>query len=117
MEFCEKCGGMMGTFFEEPPYWEEGWELSSGKKVLKCRSCGHTKDWKGRLTVTKHFIKDKESIPIIEKTAYRSTTRENCPKCGNNRAYIDVQIHYAGDNKEIYTCTNPECGHAWYKFT
>ena len=56
MEFCDKCGAMMVPTTED-----------DGNKVLKCRSCGHTKALKGRLTVSQNIEKTpRDKIIVVE---------------------------------------------------
>ena len=107
MEFCEKCDAMMiGTTEED------------GSKVLKCRSCGHTKAIKGRLTLSRDIKKtprdkiivvDDDSIPMPK-------TRASCPKCGNNEAYYWTVQTRRGDEgaTEFYRCT--KCKHTWRRY-
>lgn len=109
MQFCEKCGAMLGTTKDE-----------DGNIVMKCRSCGYVTSVDGEQKYTqevkrtardKIVVVDDESIPMPKTAA-------NCPKCGNNEAYYWTVQTRRGDEgaTEFYRCTNPDCRYTWRNY-
>jgi len=107
MEFCEKCSAMMVPTTED-----------DGTRVLKCRSCGHTKDIKGRLTVSQNIEKTpRDKIIVVEDDSIpMPITKASCPKCGNNDAYYWTVQTRRGDEgaTEFYRCT--VCKATWRNY-
>ncbi len=109
MQFCDKCGAMLGTARDE-----------DGNIVMKCRSCGYVTRVNGEQKYTqevkrtardKIVVVDDESIPMPKTAA-------NCPKCGNNEAYYWTVQTRRGDEgaTEFYRCTNPDCRYTWRNY-
>jgi DNA-directed RNA polymerase subunit M len=88
------------------------------KKVLKCRSCGHTKGIKGRLTVSQNIEKTpRDKIIVVEDDSIpMPVTKASCPKCDNNDAYYWTVQTRRGDEgaTEFYRCT--KCKHTWRNY-
>jgi len=107
MEFCEKCGIMMVAFTQD-----------DGNRVLKCRSCEHTKEIEGRLRVTQNIEKGpRDKIIVVEDDSIpMPVTRASCPKCNNNDAYYWTVQTRRGDEgaTEFYRCT--KCKHTWRRY-
>ncbi len=107
MEFCEKCGAMMVPFAQE-----------DGKKVLKCRSCEHTKEIEGRLRVSQNIEKGpRDKIIVVEDDSIpMPVTKAGCSKCGNTDAYYWTVQTRRGDEgaTEFYRCT--KCKHTWRNY-
>ncbi|MFX1482443.1 MAG: transcription factor S [Promethearchaeota archaeon] len=107
MEFCEKCGAMMVPTTQD-----------DGKRVLICRSCGHTKSIKGRLTVSQNLEKTpRDRIIVVEDDSIpMPITKATCPKCGNTEAYYWTLQTRRGDEgaTEFYRCT--VCKHTWRNY-
>ncbi|MHA1741675.1 MAG: transcription factor S [Candidatus Thorarchaeota archaeon] len=107
MEFCDKCGAMMVPVTSE-----------DGTRVLKCRSCGHTRELKGNLRVS-HKIKKspRDKIVVVEDDSIpMPVTKATCPKCGNNEAYYWTVQTRRGDEgaTEFYRCTR--CKYTWREY-
>ena len=107
MQFCDKCGAMMAAFKQD-----------DGKRVAKCRSCGHITDIEGRMRVSqpvektprdKIIIVDDDSIPMPKTAA-------SCPKCEHNEAYYWTVQTRRGDEgaTEFYRCV--VCKHTWRNY-
>ncbi len=107
MEFCEKCGSMMAPTTTE-----------DDTRVLKCRSCGHTKEIVGRLTVSQKVDRTpRDKIVIVEDDSLpMPTTSAACPKCGHNEAYYWTVQTRRGDEgaTEFYRCT--KCKATWRNY-
>ena len=104
MQFCEKCGALM------VPTVGEG-----GKKVLMCRSCGHTMPIKGELRVSQNVTRTpRDKIVVVEDDSVpMPKTAAVCPSCGNTEAYYWTVQTRRGDEgaKEFYRCT--KCKQTW----
>ncbi len=110
MRFCPKCGGIMIP------------AVVNGKKVLKCRACGHVVEINNKNVYRvqsrlkrgprdKIIIIDKEQrVEVLPKT------RITCPKCGNNEAYYwEVQTRSADEPAtRFFKCT--KCGYVWREY-
>jgi DNA-directed RNA polymerase subunit M len=107
MEFCDKCGAMMIPSSDE-----------DGSRFLKCRSCGHKKKLKGKLTVSHRIEKTpRDKIVVVDDDSIpMPVTKAICPKCGNNDAYYWTVQTRRGDEgaTEFYRCT--ECKHTWRNY-
>ncbi|MFW9805751.1 MAG: transcription factor S [Candidatus Thorarchaeota archaeon] len=107
MEFCDKCGQMMGRATED-----------DGTVVLKCRSCGYTKKLKGELTVSQNIEKTpRDKIIVVEDDSIpMPITKASCPKCDNTEAYYWTLQTRRGDEgaTEFYRCT--KCKHTWRNY-
>jgi DNA-directed RNA polymerase subunit M len=107
MEFCSECGAMMAPFTNE-----------DGKRVLKCRSCGHIKRVKGEMTVSQSIEKTpRDKIIVVEDDSIpMPVTKATCPKCGHNEAYYWTVQTRRGDEgaTEFYRCT--KCKHTWRNY-
>jgi DNA-directed RNA polymerase subunit M/transcription elongation factor TFIIS len=85
MEFCDKCGALM------VPYTQD-----DGKRVLLCRSCEHTKEIRGELSISQNIEKnllDREKIRVIEEPKIIT-----CPKCGS-KDFVDGECRFCGFGK------------------
>jgi len=86
-----------------------------GSKVLRCRSCGHTKKIKGEMRVSQNFEKSPhDKIVVVEDDSIpMPVTKAICPKCGNTDAYYWTLQTRRGDEgaTEFYRCTS--CKHTW----
>ena len=107
MEFCEKCDAMMVPFTKE-----------DGTRVLKCRSCEHTKEIEGKLKVSQNIEKGpRDKIIVVEDDSIpMPVTKASCPKCSNNDAYYWTVQTIRGDEgaTEFYRCT--KCKHTWRNY-
>jgi len=108
MQFCKKCGSLM-----LPKKEDEG-------VFLVCTSCGcavkaeSTEEYK----LAKKVEEKKEKIMVVEEEAPTTlpTSRANCPKCGNQKAYYWIRQTRSGDepSTRFYRCT--ECGKVWREY-
>ena len=83
------------------------------QSAMVCMRCGHVEELE-----TKKVVKsEKSEVPVIETTeGALPTTKTECPKCGNDRAYWWMQQTRAADepSTRFYKCT--ECGHTWREY-
>jgi len=95
--FCPKCGSLL--------------KPKEGK--MSC-SCGYTQDKTVNIKID-HEHKKIHDIEILETDGSESlpSTEEECPKCGNNKAYFGTQQTGPSDEPEItiFRCT--KCKHTW----
>ena len=99
MEFCPKCGKMLG--------------LKDGSDdVLVCASCGFEK------TGADAYIKvegktESPKVVVNDENPNLPTSTETCEKCGNEKAYFWVEQTRAADEPptRFYKCT--KCGEVW----
>ncbi len=99
MEFCPECGAMMFP----------------NNGVLKCNSCGYSKEDSDNndYTVSKK-IEAKETVTNLgEDVEVGPRTEEICPECGHNIAtYKLLQTRSADEAPtRIFTCV--KCKHTW----
>ena len=107
MEFCPKCGTRLVPTKKK----KRGGE---NVLVLSCSKCGYTKptaDVKAA-TIPKVIEQpQKESIAVIGKEEQKlrvlPTVRVECPKCGNNLAYVwQVQTRGSDESStQFFRCT------------
>jgi DNA-directed RNA polymerase subunit M len=91
--FCKKCGSV----------------VIPGKE--RCGNCGELVE---RMSEIKETIeKKKPQVYSDEEIDVRETTKQECRKCKNQRAYVSrVQLLPADEAEtEIYQCT--KCSHTW----
>ena len=115
MEFCEKCGKRLVP------------EKRKGKKevVWACSKCGFTKKVEdtGKITplVKKETESFQESIAVIgreeQKLRTLPTVRVECPKCGNNLAFVwQVQTRGSDESStQFFRCT--KCSFTFREYT
>ncbi len=106
--FCPKCGTLM-----RPK--KVGKEL-----VYYCPSCGYEmkgNPGKSTAVVTK-VASDSDGVIITEggKKLAAPIVEAKCPKCGNDKAYLEIVQTRAADEPptRIYTCT--KCGYTWREY-
>jgi len=115
MEFCPKCGMRLVPT-----------KKKRGKKsvlVLACPKCGYEKPVSGSLPTTAKFIPTppKESIAVISKEAQKlrtlPTVKIECPRCGNNLAYVwQVQTRGSDESStQFFRCT--KCGYTFREYS
>ena len=114
MEFCPECGTRMVTRRKQ-----------DGTKVTVetvCLKCGHKKAAKKSTEAVAKSIKrpSKELITVIAKEHQirtLPTTRKECPKCGNNLAYVWQVQTRGGDegSTQFFRCT--KCNHTFREYT
>lgn len=77
-----------------------------------CLRCGHTE--KGK---TPESSREAEDIPVVEsREETLPTTKTECPKCGNTKAFWWMRQTRAADEPttRFYKCT--ECGNVWREY-
>ncbi|KPV64578.1 MAG: DNA-directed RNA polymerase subunit M [Candidatus Bathyarchaeota archaeon BA2] len=115
MEFCPKCGTRL-----TPTRKKEG------KKValqLVCSKCGYKKRAVSAPVVVPKVIErtPQESIAVIGKEEQRlrtlPTVRIECPKCGNNLAYVwQVQTRGSDESStQFFRCT--KCNYTFREYS
>ena len=99
MEFCPECGSMM----------------LPNKGILKCNSCGYTKNLsdENEYEVSGKIIENEGVKNLGEDIDVGPMTTEVCPECGNDKAtYKLLQTRSADEAPtRIFTCT--KCKHTW----
>ena len=108
MEFCDKCGSMMVPATDD-----------DGNRVLKCRSCGYSKEiGKRKMSVSQDVDRTpRDKIVVVEDDSIpMPVTAASCPKCGHNQAYYWTVQTRRGDEgaTEFYRCT--KCRHTWRRY-
>ncbi|MCD6537198.1 transcription factor S [Candidatus Bathyarchaeota archaeon] len=110
MEFCPNCGTRL---------------VQKRKKkgvVLVCPKCNYEKKARSILPVAKSVRSETEDqIVIIDKEAQNlqtlPTVKIECPKCGNNQAYVwQVQTRGADESStQFFRCT--KCGYTFREYS
>jgi DNA-directed RNA polymerase subunit M len=117
MEFCPECGSVL------KPEKVEG---DDGVTVmLVCPKCGYKKPMVGRRVkprvgkVIKHDIKQRVTVIGREEQKINTlpTLKVECPKCGNNLAYVWQVQTRGGDESstQFFRCT--KCNHTFREYT
>ncbi len=118
MEFCPKCGSRL-----EPKKSKSGKEATL---VLACVKCGYKKpevDKKNEAKVTPKVIQHspQQLVAVIgkeeQKLSTLPTVRIECPKCGNNTAYVwQVQTRGADESStQFLRCT--KCNYTYREYS
>jgi DNA-directed RNA polymerase subunit M len=117
MEFCPKCGSRLA-----PKKGRTGKEASL---VLACSKCGYkkrTSDKKFEPKVAKVIQhKPQQLVAVIGKEEQKlrtlPTVRMECPKCGNNLAYVwQVQTRGADESStQFLRCT--KCNYTFREYS
>ncbi|MFI5417739.1 MAG: transcription factor S [Candidatus Lutacidiplasmatales archaeon] len=101
--FCPKCKRLMRP--------------DKAKGVWLCGSCG-TKLPLGSAHEVGRSEASGRSMAIVEgdRAATLPTAEEECPKCGNSKAYWVLRQTRGADEPEtrIFECT--KCGHKWREY-
>jgi DNA-directed RNA polymerase subunit M len=117
MEFCPKCGSRLS-----PKKAKKGRE---GSLVLACPKCGYRKHASGKKVEPKvaKMIQHKpqQLVAVIGKEEQKlrtlPTVRIECPKCGNNLAYVwQVQTRGADESStQFLRCT--KCNYTFREYS
>ena len=117
MEFCPKCGSRL-----EPKKGKKGKEVSL---VLACPKCGYKKQEARKKVETKigKVIQHdpQQFVAVIGKEEQKlrtlPTVRIECPKCGNNTAYVwQVQTRGADESStQFLRCT--KCNYTFREYS
>jgi len=115
MEFCPKCGTRL------TPTRKKAKRKSS--LMLKCPKCGYKKEATGPPVVPPKAIEraPQESIAVIGKEEQKlrtlPTVRIECPKCGNNVAYVwQVQTRGSDESStQFFRCT--KCNYTFREYS
>jgi DNA-directed RNA polymerase subunit M len=117
MEFCPRCGSRL-----EPKKGKKGGEKSL---MLACTKCGYRKTSGNRkiepkiVRVIQH--KPTQLVAVISKEEQKlrtlPTVRMECPKCGNNLAYVwQVQTRGADESStQFLRCT--KCNYTFREYS
>jgi transcription factor S len=115
MDFCPNCGSMLFT-----KAIESG---SQAMIILTCKRCGYKSkniatDGKLDLRTIQH--NPKQMVAVIDKekdVSVKPTIQIDCPRCGNNTAYVwQVQTRGADESSTQFSrCTN--CGYTFRENT
>lgn len=116
MEFCPKCGTRLVP--------KKGTEEKKPNLVMACPKCGYKKRRPARAMkpipkVIEHS--PQETIAVISKEEQKlrvlPTVRIECPKCGNNLAYVwQVQTRGSDESStQFFRCT--KCDHTFREYS
>jgi len=98
--FCSKCGSLLKP------------KEVNGVKAMAC-SCGNVDNKIQKINL--HHENSSKKIEVVDKeeASTRMIIDEECPKCGNDKAYYWTQQVGPSDEPEdqVYRCT--KCGHGW----
>jgi DNA-directed RNA polymerase subunit M len=96
MEFCPKCGAV----------------LVKKAKYYGCPRCNYSTKNKINLSSSEE-LQDKREVAVVKDkdNELQPVVNEDCPKCGNDRAYFWTVQTRASDESEtkFFKCT--KCGH------
>jgi DNA-directed RNA polymerase subunit M len=116
MEFCPKCETRL-----VPKRPKEG---SKSSAVLACPKCGFKKKLVAKQIETIQKVIEhspQETIAVISKEEQKlrvlPTVRVECPKCGNNLAYVwQVQTRGSDESStQFFRCT--KCNHTFREYS
>jgi DNA-directed RNA polymerase subunit M len=117
MEFCPECGSILRP---EKVESDEGVVL-----MLVCSKCGFKKPALDRRVkprvsrVIKHDVKQRVTVIGKEEQKINTlpTLKVECPKCGNNLAYVWQVQTRGGDESstQFFRCT--KCNHTFREYT
>jgi DNA-directed RNA polymerase subunit M len=86
--------------------------------VWKCAACGHKVPLGKAVETGRSEAKGREMAVLEEGSAAGTlpTAVEECPKCGNEKAYWVLRQTRGADEPEtrIFECT--KCGHKWREY-
>ena len=116
MDFCPKCGTRLVP--------KKGKEGKKANIVMTCPKCGYkkrqpAKELKPVPKVIEHS--PQETIAVISKEEQKlrvlPTVRIECPKCGNNLAYVwQVQTRGSDESStQFFRCT--KCSHTFREYS
>jgi DNA-directed RNA polymerase subunit M len=115
MEFCPDCGRRLVPAKKEV-------ESGERKLVLSCPKCGYEKTAEGPIPISRTVEHTpQESIVVIGKEEQKlktlPTVTIECPKCGNNQAYVwQVQTRGADESTtQFFRCT--KCSHTFREYS
>lgn len=105
MIFCPKCGGILFPGEDQ-------------RKGLVCR-CGYSSKQKQDIMINEEMKSDrKDKIEIVDKKIETlPKTDEECPKCGNGRAYYWTVQTRAGDESETRFFECLKCKNRWRDYS
>ena len=115
MDFCPQCGSLLA-----PKTVASG---SQSMVILTCKKCGYKSTDKigdSRVVMKTFEHSPKQMVAVIDKENQLSvepTIRMECPKCGNNTAYVWlVQTRGTDESStQFLRCTN--CGYTYREVT
>jgi len=119
MEFCPKCGSRL-----EPKKSKSGKEAAL---VLVCAKCGYKKPEEGekiesKVVASKIIQHNPQQLVAVigkeeQKLSTLPTVRIECPKCGNNTAYVwQVQTRGADESStQFLRCT--KCNYTFREYS
>ncbi|MFQ5836704.1 MAG: transcription factor S [Candidatus Bathyarchaeia archaeon] len=115
MEFCPACGTRLTLT-----------KRKAGQKtifLLSCPKCGYERKAAKAMVISPKVIERhrKDGIIVIGKEAKKlrtlPTVRVECPRCGNNLAYVwQVQTRRSEESStQFFRCT--KCGHTFREYS
>lgn len=104
IQFCPKCGAVLIP--------------QKDKKIVSC-SCGYKSKQKPSLVIKEKIkLKKEDKIEVVDKQIETlPKTDEECPNCGNNKAYYWTLQTRAGDEAETRFFECVKCKHRWRSYS
>jgi len=101
MEFCPKCGSVLGE----------------KNKEMKCLRCNYKSKGKMKIEVSEK-IDQKPEIGVITNrdTDIYPVINSICPKCNNKEAWFWTSQTRAGDEAETRFLRCTKCKHTWREY-
>jgi DNA-directed RNA polymerase subunit M len=114
MEFCPKCGTRLKPMKKKK---------KTATLVLACPKCKYEKTISGEIITPRKVIEtsSKEGITVIGKEEQKlrtlPTVKIECPKCGNNTAYVwQVQTRGSDESStQFFRCT--KCNYTFREYS
>jgi len=115
MEFCPDCGTRL------VPTWRK--EEKKSTLYFLCPKCGYEKQTKRTIELVPKVIEHmpQERVVVIGKEEQKlrtlPTVRMECPRCGNNLAYVwQVQTRGSDESStQFFRCTR--CSHTFREYS
>lgn len=104
MMFCSKCGAIIIP--------------AKGKKTVACAKCGYRiKQQKGGDIIVKEKLDKKDTIEVIDKKVDTlPKVDEECPECGNKKAFYWTLQTRASDEAQTRFFECVKCKHRWRRY-
>ena len=86
------------------------------KTVFAC-SCGYTSKDNQKMSI-KENVKEGRKLEVVDKEIETlPITKEECPKCGNGKAYYWLIQTRSGDESETKFLRCTKCKHTWRDYS
>ena len=102
MKFCPKCNSFCFTDFS--------------KKQAVCSICGYAVELENPKELKNKKVVDRKIFVVTDNLRRFSSlprVRRQCPKCGNNEAYLSMAVSRSEEDYGEDLCRCAECGYSW----